>query len=65
MSLDKIVVERNEFSFVDINIYEIRSDTSSHSYIYIYIREKFKYAKLSHRGSIVTKYLNLPVTILC
>lgn len=63
MSLDKIVVERNEFSFVDINIYEIRSDTSSHSYIYI--REKFKYAKLSHRGSIVTKYLNLPVTILC
>lgn len=30
MSLNKIVVERNEFSFVDINIYEIRSDTSSH-----------------------------------
>lgn len=30
MSLDKTVVERNEFSFVDINIYEIRSDTGSH-----------------------------------
>lgn len=40
MSLNKIVVERNEFSFVDINIYEIRSDTSSHWYICIYIYMK-------------------------
>lgn len=35
MSLDKTVVERNEFSFVDINIYEIRSDTDTLHMIYI------------------------------